>query len=563
MQRNLEALSNETFDILIVGGGAFGAALARDAAQRGLRTALVEKGDFGSGASGNSFRVVHGGIRYLQHLDLARVRHSARERAILLATAPHLVRPLPIVMPTRGRGRRSRTLLRAGFLLYDLLTADRNRSGTDPACRIPNCSMLSTERVTELFPGLPAVGLTGGGLFYDAQMQHPARLVLAMLRSAHDDGAVLANYAEVDELILSGSRVVGARVVDREGTGESLEVRAQVVVVAAGAWTDALLGRKAALGSPAHASFSRDLCLLTDLPAEHGYALAVPGVHHDPDAVLTRSARHLFVVPWLGRLIVGVWHRVYEPRPDELVIGEEEMEGFVQEADSAFPGMGLTRERVVAHNTGLVLMEGFLEPGDAPRFGKRSRLVDHRREGLSGLLSLIGVRYTTARYDAARTLDLAAAQLPKRTAPCRTDRTALPGSTFESLAGLHEKVSRASPHLPAPIVDGLCRRHGSAWEAVMAQSTAAELNSPLPGSGVLGAEVVHAVRNEMALHLDDVAMRRTELAAHGCPPSAALEAALHLMAGEFGWDEERKREELQRVRNAATGPARLIPGASV
>ncbi|HSR43152.1 MAG TPA: FAD-dependent oxidoreductase, partial [Longimicrobiales bacterium] len=398
----------------------------------------------------------------------------------------------------------------------------------------------------------------GGGIFHDAQMHHPPRLVVSMLRSAHRDGAVLANYAEVTELVREGTRVVGARVTDREGGG-SLEIRARVVVVAAGAWSDELLPRGRAGGRREAATFSRDVCLVTDIPARHGCALAVPGGGRDPDALLSRSGRHLFVVPWLGRLIVGVWHRVHEPRPDELELREEEVEGFVGEVAEACPGLGLTPRRVVAHNTGLVLVEDRGPEDTSPRFGKRSRLVDHRREGLEGLVSIVGVRLTTARYDAARTLDLAAEQLPGSVAPCRTARTPLFGADFETVAGLRDEVASSWEGLSAEAVETLWRCYGSAHGRVRDRVTCPELGRPLPGSRVLGAEVVHAVREEMALHLDDVVLRRTVLGAHGPPDEDALEAASRIMAREAGWDEARRRRELALARDAAAGPAAVLP----
>jgi glycerol-3-phosphate dehydrogenase len=559
VERTPARLADEPFDVLIVGGGVFGAALARDAAQRGLRTALVEKGDFGSGASANSFRMVHGGIRYLQHLDVARVRHSARERAVLLATAPHAVRPLPVVMPARGRGARGRALLGAGFLTYDLLTRDLNRLIHDRSQRIPASRLMSRDRVLELFPDLPADGLTGAGLFHDAQMQHPVRLIVAMLQDAHREGAALASYLEATHLLREGDRVVGARVVDAE-TSDAFDVRARVVVLCAGGWTDRLLAGASAAKRPHRpAAFSRDLCLVTDLAAPHGYALAVPGGGRDADALLSRSGRHLFIVPWLGRVIVGVWHRDYEEGPDDLRVDEREIDSFVGEIQGAYPALGLTRERVVAYNTGLVLLDAAGGAGGETSFGKRSRLIDHRRDGVRGLVSLLGVRYTTARHDAARALDLAVDQLDAGFAPCRTDRTPIFGGALESVRSLRAEVASAWPGQEDDVVDAICRCYGAAHATVLARAEALPGGAVrLPGSHVLAAEVVHAIREEAALHLDDVVLRRTELGLLGPPPAPALDAASRIMAAELGWSEPRRLAERDRASRASGGPGLLL-----
>jgi len=562
VKRDLTLLADETFDLLVVGGGVFGACLAWDAAQRGLKAALVEKDDFCGAASANSFRMVHGGIRYLQHLDIPRLRESARERTVLLRIAPHLVKPLPIAIPTYGRWLRGKAVLRAGFGVYDLLTADRNLGIGDPRRLVPRSRFLSRTATLELFPGLPRAGLTGAGVFHDGQMHHPVRLGLAFLRSAYEAGAVLANHAEAVSLLRRGDRVTGARVAGQE-TGEEIDVRARVTVVAAGAWTERFIARSLGQDVAGESTFSRDLCLLTGIRAPHAYGLAVPGETRDPDALVSRQRRHLFLVPWRGRLIVGVWHRVHRGSPEALVVQESELAGFVQEFHRAHPSLGLTMEDVVAYNTGLVLFGENREGATDLRYGKRSRLVDHRSEGVAGLISLIGVRYTTARTDAARALDLAFSQLGSPTPRCRTEETPVWGGDFETVEDLEAEIRGADSALPPDVVSSLRRNYGSRYGDVLASSGAdRELRRPLGESGVLGIEVIHAVRREMALHLEDVVMRRTDLGFLGTADRSAVERASRLMATELGWAERRREKEVEAVWPRVSGPGRLVPSPS-
>jgi glycerol-3-phosphate dehydrogenase len=195
MKRNLEALAATEFDLLIIGGGAFGAAAAWDATLRGLRVALIEQRDFASGASAECFKMVHGGIRYLQHADIRRLRSSCAERSAMLRIAPHLVTPLPILIPTYGHGRQGKAFLAAGMYVYDLLTAGRNAGIADATRRIAGTKLLSRAQTLELFPQLEQRSLTGGAVFEDGQMYNTARLVLAFVQSAVSRGAHAANYA--------------------------------------------------------------------------------------------------------------------------------------------------------------------------------------------------------------------------------------------------------------------------------------------------------------------------------------------------------------------------------
>ena len=262
MQRRPAVLTEREYDLLVIGGGAFGAAAARDAALRGLKTALIERHDFGAGASAECFKMVHGGIRYLQHADIPRLRASCHERSALLRIAPHLVSPLPIAIPTYGHGRSGKAFLGTGARVYDLLSCDRNRGIRDPQRRIRNTQWLSRNDVLRMFPHLETPHLTGAVVFEDGQMYNAARLVLAFVKGAAAAGADVCNYVEATGFLWSGNSVRGARAHDTV-TGEDFDIRARLTLNAAGPWADYLLrddshrnGHR--FGTAKRLTFSRD-----------------------------------------------------------------------------------------------------------------------------------------------------------------------------------------------------------------------------------------------------------------------------------------------------------------
>ena len=549
MQRDLSALENSVFDLVVVGGGIFGVCSAWDAALRGLSVALVERRDFAGATSANSFKMVHGGIRYLQHGDLVRIRQSSQERNALLRIAPHLVQPLPIVIPTYGHGMKGKEVLLAGLFLYDLLTLDRNWGIRDVEARIPNGCSLSRQEILNMFPDLDQEGLTGGVLFNDAQMYNPPRLALSFLKSAVELGAKAANYVEAIDFLRSGDRICGVRA--RDGmTGTPLEIRGKVVLNAAGPWAETLLEKSTNLHLSSPSTYSRDACFVVPRRLTGNYALAVSGRTKDPDAILSRSARHLFIVPWRDYSLVGVWHVVHQGLPDEFTVTEQDLQSFLEEINQAYPSLGLTLDDVSISNAGLVLF-GDNKPGAKHlSYGKRSRIIDHSREHhLEGLVTLIGVRYTTARGEATKAVDLVFSKLQRRSPRSKTSSTPIWGGDVERFSEfLRNIVSRRPIGLGTETLRALSHNYGSGYPDVLKYACDnASLAETIGTSRVLKAEIVHAVREEMALKLADVVFRRTDLGTGAHPGEEALRVCSNLMASELRWDSGRTQNELHEV----------------
>ncbi len=549
MARALAALAGREFDVLVVGAGITGAVAAWDAAQRGLSVALLERGDFGGATSAESLKVVHGGVRYLQHLDVVRVRESSRERRALLRIAPHLVHPMPFVVPAYGHGMRGPEILAAGFAVLNALTADRNRGITDPARKVPAARIVSRARVLGWFPEIEREGLTGAGVFYDGQMFNPPRLVWAMVRTAARAGAAVANYCEVASLVLQGGRVIGVRVEDRLG-GDKFEVRARTVINAAGPYAEALLVRSGVRATRS-VPFSRDMALVLKRPLLDGYALALQTRYRDPSAVLTRGPRHLFMVPWRGKTLVGVNSLIWRDEPDRLRVTEAEVAGFVAEIAEADPKLGLTMDDVALVMAGLLPVEKGDETTGDVSFGKRPLVVDNAKtDNVQGLVSAIANRYTVARGVAERAVDLVYHKLGREVRPCRTELTRIHGADFFRFDELVREVAAALPEgVDRGIADRVARDHGSAYGEVLRLAREhPEWGHTIGGSGVLRAEVVHAARSEMVCKLSDAVFGRIGVATVGDPGRAELEECADLVGGQLGWDSARREAELAEVR---------------
>ena len=548
MPRALGPLADREFDLLVIGGGVTGAATAWDAALRGLSVALLERGDFGGSTSAESLKVVHGGVRYLQHLDIVRVRESARERRALLRTAPHLVHPMAFVIPAYGHGMKGAEILAAGFTVLNLLTADRNRGIPDPARRIPAARIVSRRRVLEWFPELPTEGLTGAGVFWDGQMQNPPRLVWAMTRSAVRAGAVVANHCDVTSLVQHGGRVTGATVEDRIGR-ERFEVRARVVVNAAGPYAEALLLRSGIRHGPT-IPYSRDMALVLKRSLVNGRALAVQTRYHDPSAVLSRGTRHLFLVPWRGRTMIGVNSLIWKEEPDRLHVTEREVTDFLDEINQADPRLKLTLDDVGLVMAGLLPVErGDAEGGDVS-FGKRPLVVDNAdADGVQGLVTAVANRYTVARGVAQRSVDLAYRKLGREPRACRTETARVHGGDFGRFEDLLREVRAALPAGTDPaITERLAHDHGSAYgEVTRVIDERPEWGKPVGGTDVLRAEVVHSARNEMVARLGDCVFGRLGIGTLGHPGAAALEEVAGLLADQLGWDPARRAAEIADV----------------
>ena len=545
MQRDLKRLASEPYDLLIVGGGINGLAAAWDASLRGLKVALVEKGDFGAQTSSATLKIVHGGLRYLQHLDVVRMRESIRERSTMLRIAPHLVTPLPFLVPTYGHLMASKEVMSIAMLINDMVSIDRNRELPDPARRIPAGRYLSRSATLDLAPGISDKGLTGGVVFHDAQMYNSERLTLAFALSAAARGADLANHVEAVRLLSKGRRVTGATLRDLI-TGAEFDIQATVTANMSGPWSDILIGLLDRPEPRRRVIRSKGIQIVTPL-LYRDVAVAVPSAYRDPDAVLRRGNRNFFITPWRGVSLIGTTDTVYEGDPDAFRITARDISDFVAEINQSLPSARLTPQQVPFAFGGLrPITEKNIDTGST--VARKYEITDHAQDlGVAGLVSVTGVKYTTSRLLAEKVVNLVFDKLERSSPEVQTRTTPLAGGDIPRWADFERAALAEMPAaLGEPTRLHLIRSYGTQFRQIVALVAARpDWGACLPGaSEVIAAEVIHAARTESALRLVDVVLNRTDLGSQGHPGRAALEACADLMAGELGWDAASRDREL-------------------
>jgi glycerol-3-phosphate dehydrogenase len=534
----IQALSTERFDVVVVGGGITGAGVALDAAARGYSVALVEKSDFAAGTSSRSSKLVHGGLRYLQNFDLGLVREALLERQLMVALAPHLVRPLRLIVPAFDGARPDR-LVGVGLNLYDVMSVDRLRGRLrrreDPSSWSPDRHrIISGEEVAELLPALAARQPTSGYLFYDCQTDD-VRLVFTVLGEAERFGAVMANRVTVTDLVPEGVRAVDAE------TDTSFVIRADNVVNATGVWADRL--RPDELHDEAevptiHPSRGTHVTVSPEsLPLVAGAIVPAAG------------GRSIFALPWLGRTLLGTTDNDYEGDLDHIPPDPADVD-YILEATNAFFGSSLTADDLTGAYAGVRPLISTGDPKKSVDISRKAELY----ETSSGMITITGGKLTTWRRMAKMAVDRLV-EREARDAPCRTHEIPLglpvEPDDLRRLEGVPEDAYRA-----------LAGRYGfAAHDVLRVAAERGELAQPIvPGLPDLLAEAVFSSRREQAQTVGDVLLRRTRLgllAARELEDGAARRVAAALGA-EKRWDEARIAAEVERWRAEAEAEGLVV-----
>jgi glycerol-3-phosphate dehydrogenase len=546
-ERAIEALAGERFDVVVIGGGITGAGVALDAASRGYSVALVEKADFASGTSSRSSKLVHGGLRYLQNFDLGLVREALIERRLMVKLAPHLVKPLPLVVPAFDGARPDR-LVGIGLNMYDVMaTPIRGRRGSRRAGRTGPDEEADTEwsparhrviagdEVAELLPALAPCDPTGGYLFYDCQTDD-SRLVLTVIGEAERFGAICANRLEVVELAREDGHGAGVKVRDAE-SGNEFTVEADNVVNATGVWADQIrpdeLHSEAEVPTIAPSRGTHMTIADVDLPLRAG-AIVPAG-----------EGRSIFALPWLGRSLIGTTDNNYEGEIDHVQPSLEDIE-YLLDATNAFFGSELSIRNLTGAFAGV---RPLISNGDTRKSVDISRKAE-LYETSSGLITITGGKLTTWRRMAKMAVDRLV-EREGRTAPCHTHEIPL-GQPVEP-----DRLLRVEG-VADDAYEALAGRYGYAAERVL--KTAAErgeLAQPITkGLPDLLAEAPHAAREEQARSVGDVLLRRTRLGllagrALTDPEDPAPRRVAQALGAELGWDEPRVTREVERFRAEA------------
>ena len=542
------------FDLIVIGAGINGAGIARDAAMRGLKTLLLDKGDISNGTTQWATRLIHGGLRYLEYYEVPLVRESLRDREILFHIAPHLVRPLGFMIPIYERAKHGPLMVRLGMIAYDVLSFDKS---------VGNHSMFSPEEAREREPGLNPEGLKGAAFYYDGQVEYAERIAVENAISAHEHGAVILNYARVDRLFTHDGSVTGVEFTDVLDGGREYEAHAPVTVNVAGPWVDEVLRGMELDGASGHRMIggTKGSHLVVDpFPgAPKGEALYVEA---------RRDGRPYFIVPWNGRYLIGTTDFRYEGDLDHVSADDDEIDYLLEETNYVIPGANLTREDVLFTYSGVRPLP--YQPEGSEGSVTRSHIIyDHSRgrgvgtkgsrigEGaprVGGLISIVGGKLTTYRNLSRQTVDMVYEKLGREAPESRTARVPLPGGATEDFEVFAAEF-KATSGLTDQLAERLLKLYGvRAPDVLEMAGEDPSLRMPLSASltvetGIIGAEVLYAFHHELAQTLSDVLLRRTMV---GMGPYVGLdvdEAVAQVAVKHLGWTEERARSEVEAYRD--------------
>jgi glycerol-3-phosphate dehydrogenase len=548
MQRNLERLANSNYDILVVGGGIYGACMAWEASSRGLSVALIEKSDFGSATSANSLKIIHGGLRYLQHADFKRMRESIQERKNLLKIAPHLIHPLKILVPTYGHGIKGREAMSIALFLNDLISCDRNWSIANHSHQIPASKVISKTECLKKLPDINPDGLTGGALFTDAQVYNSERLTLAFLQSACTAGAQIANYAKLTHFIRDGDRVIGATILDTI-SGQTLDVTAKLIINTTGPWIHEI--QDLLRDNPSSANRNVILAKAVNLVVpkfidQYAVGLSSRDQATDQDALLDKGNRFLFTVPWRHASMVGTWYFPFRESPDQLGVSQKELQSCLDDINTAYPAVHLSLKDIEYVHCGLLPSKGVSRHNGDVQLAKHYQLIDHRKDGFFGLLTVSGVKYTTARDVAQKVVDQVADILQVPVTPSQTHQIPIYGGNIQDFDSFLQQAEQEMPE-DLSIADrkSLIYTYGTQYQTIL--DGASNYSEEPTAHRILRSAVRYAVREEMAQHLSDIVLRRTDLGSAGKPENPDIELCADTMTDELGWDVKRRQMEVQHI----------------
>jgi glycerol-3-phosphate dehydrogenase len=520
--------SKSAFDVIVIGAGINGAGIARDAAMRGLKVLLLDKGDIGGGTSSWSTRLIHGGLRYLEHGEFGLVRESLRERATLLHIAPHLIRPLPMVIPIYKGAQRGPLTLRAGMFVYDMLSLSQT---------LPRHRMLSLNETLKHVPELNAEGLVGAALYFDGQVEFAERLVLENALSAEAHGGTVLTYSRVDKLVVEGDITCGVEFTGQL-SGEYQSARGKIVINAAGPWVDQLLEKSGA----------RSPRLIGGTKGSHIIVSSFPGAPANALYVEAKTdQRPFFIIPWNGRYLIGTTDIRYEGDLDHVEINDEEIEYLLRETNCVIPKANLTREDILYTYAGVRPL-AFTDDKEEQSITRRHFVRQNPQ--LMNVFSVVGGKLTTYRSLAEETVDLIFNKLERPSPKCTTAQVPLPGAAVADFVEFCTDFRERSG-LPAVTSDRLLRIYGARSSVIRAlvaeDSSLAEVFDS--ETGAIAAEVVFTFKNEQAQTLSDCLLRRTMVGLNSKCGLNAVEAAASVARRHLGWSEDRAAAEITSYRD--------------
>ena len=525
MKRNFADISGKTFDLIIIGGGIIGANVARDAAMRGLKTLLLEKDDFACGTTSRSTRLIHGGFRYLQHFEFGLVREDMREREILLKIAPHLVHPLPFLIPLTKPT--DRFIMSMGTLLYDILSFDKS---------VPGRKHYSRDTTMKMEPNMKLEGLRGAHEYYDCQIWFAERLCLENIISAVDNNAVVLNHAKVVGILKDGNTVKGVKVQDML-TGKEYEIASRMVLNAAGHWMDSVCGMM----------YGQTKRMVRRTKGVH---LLVPRLSNNALVLYAKSDGRLwFIIPWDKYSLVGTTDTDYTKDLEAVYAEKEDVDYLMKEAQRVFPQLKTSDVYYTFAGLRSLPDSGDEKPSNVSRAHKT---IDHEKtDGVKGFISVLGGKITGGRGIAEELTDLVCKKLDVNTA-CKTASTPLPGGapvvTKEEL-----RKCAVDSRMDFESVSYLASIYGSRYTQVieLAERGSRGKQHICPHAKDIVAQIWFAVGEESAITVSDFMLRRSGLGLAQCQGLDAVEIVGKEMGRLLSWSQEEQQRQVAEYRNIA------------
>ncbi len=533
------SLSQNSLDVVVIGGGITGTAVAHQAGLLGRSVALFEMNDFGGATSCATSKLIHGGLRYLKNLELGLVRESLRERRILGDIAPNLVEPLRFLIPNY-RSRLNNWSLRLGLTLYDALAFDRARV-VEPKNRLAGHATCSVAEMIEQAPMLDSHGLRPGLSYFDYANINPDRMTLAFLKTAAGHGAHLANYAQVSGLLRRENAIQGVQVTDRL-TGQTHSIRSTWVINCAGPWVDSVL------------KLARPETQIKHTRSEGVHILTSKIQVREAIGLQTRQGDHLLFLPWRGLTIIGPTDKLYEGDPARYAPTAASIDEIIDKINSHIPaarmGGSFSRRDVLYHYGGLRPLVGIDPSGDSYSASRRYEVVDHgRQHGLTGLISVEGGKYTTSRGLAEHVLKQMSSQSNWPGSDQDSSRYVLHPCRIGPFADFLAKLqSQYSNHYSADTILYYAKNYGAEANSVLDQGTKSDDGkNRLTADGEILAEVDYVLEHEMVYNLEDLLFRRTGIGWMGQPSADVMQQITSKLSAKLNWSHAQRQSAIEAL----------------
>ena len=534
--RNLNKLKTNVFDVLIIGAGAHGATAAYHASKAGLKIAIIDQDDFCGATSANSLKIIHGGLRYLQHGNIKRMRHSILARREMMQIAPHLVKPLACLMPTAGYGLRSKRLMQLALLLNDCIGLDRNR-GISQEVKLPGGHVVSKKECQRIVPLLDDENLTGGAVWYDCLASDTERVILEYILKSIDHGAEAANYVKASCINKTNESLYLVDVTDQI-TKEEFQVKTKTIVNAAGPWFEKtiLCDKHIELKQ----KWSIALNIVSKKKIFNEYAVALEGMtdYQDKDALLKRGKRLYFFVPWENYTMIGTEYKLCNENPGEFQVKAEYIQEMIDGVNSIYPQADLKYEDISFYHAGLMPIQDESTENNI-QLEKNSSFFEQHDQDFANVISIRGVKFTTAPYIAHEVVALLKKKLQS------FDNTEKSKQTQIGYIGENDRVmDELKSTYPF-----LLKRYGKRSQQVIMYLQKEEGRDIWvdQDARLLKAEVRYLVEDEFACKLSDIILRRTGIGTAERPDRPLLEKISQYMGSILGWSGPQCAEEIETV----------------